>query len=176
MSTASVLDILKEYLDEKVASKIKLQKQSDNNIHHYELVHPSVFVGWIPPKGYFPDTIETNIPCIIVGLDNGEDASDSSDFNIRLSFAVFSPGEHIPNEQENVIYTPSFKGYRDLLNFIDLTKATLISDTLIKSKMKLQPGIRWGMYEDQPYPYWYGYMTFSVSTKAYPKTNIQKLL
>jgi hypothetical protein len=42
--------------------------------------------------------------------------------------------------------------------------------------MKLQGPVKWGMYEEQPYPYWYGHMRFTVSTKAYPKKNIEKLL
>ncbi|WP_069997755.1 hypothetical protein [Cellulosilyticum sp. I15G10I2] len=176
MSSAGILDLLKEYLEENVANKIKLQLADDNNIANYKLVNPNVFVGWIPPKGYLPTDVEQHIPCIVVGLDDGSDNSDYTTFSIRLSFAIFSPGDHTPNESGNIKYIPSFNGYRDLLNFIDLTKAALISDTIIKSKMKLQDNVKWKMYEEQPYPYWYGYMTFEVSTKAYPKKEIEKLL
>jgi hypothetical protein len=176
MTTVTLLNLLKEYLEEMVAPQIQLQKDSSNDVGNYELVNPAIFTGWVPPKGYLAEEIEHHIPCIVVGMDDALDDSTNGDFNIRLSFATFSPGEHIPSEEGALNYTPSFNGYTDLLNLMDLTKAMLVKETIIKQKMTLEGNIKWGMYQEQPYPYWYGHMTFTVSTKAYPRADAYNFL
>lgn len=175
MTTVTILNYIKEFLAKKVASNIKLQKPNDNNIRSYELVNPNVFIGWIPPEGYLADEVESAIPCLIVGMDEGNDGDTNASLNIRLSFAVYSPGEHVPQD-DNVIYTPSFQGYIDLLNFIDLAKAVLIKNTIINNAVMIDSNVKWSMYKEQPYPYWYGWIAFSVKSVAYPKVNIEKLL
>lgn len=172
MNTVNALDDLVEFLQLNVANKSKLQKDSSNDIYSYELVSPNVFKGWLPPNGYLPQGF-TGIPAIIAGLDGGSDDGDSDDEQVKLSFAVYSPGTHL----EDGTYTPDFNGYNDLLNLIELTKAELIKSSInISEKFKLSEEITWGMYEEQPYPYWYGYMTFSIHGKAYPRRNIEQLL
>ena len=139
MHTVRALELVKTFLEEQVSPNIRLQKASDEDVLHYELVHPNVFIGWVPPQGYLPENLDSNIPCLVVGLDTGVDTHKESEFDIKISFAVYSPGEHKPDST----YTPNFK---------------------------------WGMYQEQPYPYWYGYMTFSLQGSAYPRVEVQKLL
>lgn len=174
MTTVSILNEIKEFLQEKVATKIRLQK-ADNNINNYELINPNVFVGWIPPEGYLNDGMEAAIPCMIIGTDEGNDDNVESELKIRISFVVYSPGEHIINNGKNM-YTPSFKGYEDLLNLIDLSKAEIIKNTIINNTVTVNSECKWGMYQEQPYPYWYGWLSFSVRTQPYPKSEIEKML
>jgi hypothetical protein len=176
MTTAKVLDSLKEFIETNVSKKIKLQRAEDSNILNYELVHPNVFVGWIPPGGCLPQGTDHQMPCIIVGMDNGSDDDQKLSCDIRLSFAVFSPGEHIPDDAGEINYIQSYKGYMDLLNLMDLTKAELIKHTIINNTLKVEGKITWGMYDEQSYPYWYGHMRFAVKGAAYSRTNIEKLL
>lgn len=171
MHTVKALNTLKSFLEEQVSPKIKLQKASDDNVLAYELVHPSVHIGWLPLQGYIPEELGS-IPCLIVGMENGANNSEESDFNIKISFAVWSPGEHTNEGQ----YTPSFNGYVDLLNLIDLTKAQLSKQSILDKYLKISDEIKWSMYQEQPYPYWYGYMTFSIQGKSYPNVQIEKLL
>lgn len=171
------LDILKEFLEINVANKIKLQKPSDDNVELYELVNPAVHVGWIPPKRYLPEGMETNIPCLIVGLDDGANDTDSTSMNIRISAAVYSPGEHIP-DGETVTFNPSFNGFKDLMNLIDRTVAELMKNPIMKNRISVAKPIKWGMYEEQPYPYWYGWIRFGISMapQLITQSSIQKLL
>ena len=171
MNSVYVLNEIKSFLEENVSKQIKLQKASDNDIFAYELVSPSVFTGWLPPNGMLPDNIG-DVPCLIVGMDGGSDDGSINEFKIKISFAVYSPGEH----KEQGEYTPNFNGYVDLLNLIDLTKSQLVKEKIINNTLCIGEEISWDMYQDQPYPYWYGYMTFGISGKAYPKVNIEKLL
>ena len=173
MTTISILEALQVFLKEKVASSIKLQKPSDGNIHNYELMHPEVHIGWIPPKGYLPSGMEAAIPCLIVGMDDGTDDGQEAGVNIRISAAVYSPGLHEPQSGSQIKYTPDFKGYNDLLNLIDRTVAELSKNKVIGNVTIVQAPIKWGMYQDeQPYPYWYGWITFTAKKQTYPQSNV----
>jgi len=172
MSTVSVLEALQGFLLEKVSPEIQLQKAEDNNIQSYELVNPAVHVGWLPPNGYLPEGMESAIPCLIVGMDEGSDDGNDQEINIRIPAVVFSPGLHEPVEGGGLKYTPDFKGYNDLLNLIDRTVAELSKNRVIQGAVAIQNPIKWGMYQEQPYPYWYGWITFSVRNQGYPPSEI----
>ncbi len=176
MSTIKILEAYQLFLKEYVASTIKLQKPADKNVESYELVNPQVHIGWVPPKGYLPDEMESAIPCLIVGMDDANVDEQLAEINIRISFAVYSPGSHIPNG-DSIDYTPDFKGYNDLMNLIDRTVDELIRNRIIKETTTVQLPLKYGMYQEQPYPYWYGWVTFPTSKQPglYTK-DIQNLL
>lgn len=177
MSTVKVLSEIKDFLKEKVTPNIKLRLPDDNDTTLYTLVEPNTFVGWVPPKGYLPEGMEYNIPCIVVGLDDAEDNNEKSSYGIRLTFAVYSQmfsRNKFDTNADNV-YT-NFDGYAELLNFIDLAKSKLRKDTIINKYIKIDSSIKWGMYAEQPLPYWYGYMTFEVANNAYPAENLESIL
>lgn len=174
MSTISILESLKNFCKEKVTKNIKLQKP-DNNVNNYELVNPAVHIGWIPPKGFLPEELDVAIPCLIVGLDEASDDSMDATYNIRISAVVYSPGLHQPDKTGKIIYQPDFQGYRDLVNLIDKTIAQLKKHRTVCEYASIQDPIKWGMYsQEQPYPFWYGWITFTVRKAAYPAAEIAK--
>lgn len=177
MSTVKVLNEIKDFLEKNVTPKIKLRLPNDKDITEYSLVNPKVHIGWVPPKEYLPPDVNFSVPCVVVGLDNGEDDNTDSSYNIRLTVVVysqiFSPYSFITNEQNHY---SNFEGYVELLNLIDLAKAKLRKDTIINKYVKIDSSIQWGMYEEQPLPYWYGYMRFKVSNNSYPAANLDSLL
>lgn len=176
MSTVSVLEALQGFLQTKVSPGIKLQKAENNKVMEYELVNPAVHVGWVPPAGYLPEGMESAIPCLVVGMDEGSDDGQDGQLNIRIAAAVYSPGLHEPSGG-GLKYTPDMKGYNDLLNLIDRTMAELTKNLIIKDAGEIQRPVKWGMYQEQPYPYWYGWITFSVRNQSYPPSEIaQKYL
>ncbi|EGW39164.1 hypothetical protein [Desulfosporosinus sp. OT] len=178
MSTMAILEAVQAFLHEKVTPTIKLQEPNDKNVHEYSLVNPQVHIGWIPPKGYLPEGMESAIPCLIVGLDDGTKGSQDNSFNLRISAAVYSPGLHAPDESGAVAYTPDFEGYRDLLNLIDRTVAKLGENPIINGKGTVEGPIKWGVYQqEQPYPYWYGWITLTIERPSLQATEIvQNLL
>jgi hypothetical protein len=177
MSTVKVLNEIKDFLKRNVTPNIKLRLPNDKDSTEYTLVNPDVHVGWIPPKEYLPPGVDFSVPCIVVGFDDGEDDNINSDYKIRLTVVVysqlFSPHAFATNEQNHY---SNFDGYVELLNLIDITKANLRKHTIINNYIKIDSNIQWGMYQEQPLPYWYGYMTFTVSNKAYPATNLESKL
>jgi hypothetical protein len=173
MPTMTTLETVQSFLQEKVTPTIKLQKPSDSNIMDYTLVNPEVHIGWIPPKGYLPEGMESAIPCLIVGMDDGSEDDTDEEFNLRISAAVYSPGLHEPDKNGGLKYTPDFQGYRDLVNFIDRTLQAIRKNPIIKGKVKVKKPIKSGMYQqEQPYPYWYGWITFTVSKTSIPPAEI----
>lgn len=167
MSSNSILEALKAFLNENVTPGITLQKPNDNDVNDYKLVHPQVYIGWIPPKGYLPNEMDSMIPCLVVGYDENSDDGEGVEFNIRISAVVYKPGTYDLQGSEVVKYTPSFEGYQDLLNLLDRTKAELIKTRIIKNMATVQLPIRQGMYQqEQPYPYWYGWISFPITTST----------
>lgn len=158
MTDIVALEAIQKFLQVNVAPNIKLRKPNDKKVTDYKLINPSIHIGWIPPNGYLPPEIEAAIPCAIIGHDEGQNDGEESELNIRLSFAIWNPG--FQDTEQNL--TPSFDGYKDLLNFIEKTKQELISKRIIGGKTKVEFPVKWGMYQEQPYPYWYGYITFKV--------------
>lgn len=173
MSTIAVLEALQAFLQDKVTPTIELQKPSNNNVKDYTLVNPSVHIGWLPPNGYLPDGMESAIPCLVVGLDDASEDAQGKDLNIRISAAVYSPGLHAPDASGVIIYTPDFQGYRDLLNLMDRTLAKLTENRVVNG-VTIQETIKWGMYLEQPHPYWYGWIAFTVSKPAIPPAEIAR--
>jgi hypothetical protein len=179
MSTVTILDKIKEFLEESVAPNIKLQKADDNNIDLYELANPQVFIGWLPPKGCIPEGLTHTIPCLLVGLDECSDDGKEGELNLRISAAVYSPGMHkkVGAEEGSVTeFKADYQGYIDLLNLLDRTTAELIKAQVIKNSVSLIYPVKSGMYLEQPYPFWYGWITFSVKKPAYPIAGIAELL
>jgi hypothetical protein len=164
MSSVSFLNEIKRFLEEKVSPSIRLQAPSDDDVYRYDLVNPSVFIGWVPPKGMIPEGIKTPFPCMIVGLDDGEAEKEKKTYAIRISVAVYSPGLHkIENGQ--MTYSPDFNGYVDLLNLIDRTVNILMKEGV--THFEMSENVAWGIYQqEQPYPYWYGFITFKASEKV----------
>ena len=162
MSDNIIMESLQKFLQDNVSSKIKLQLPNDEDSQTYSLVNPSVHIGWIPPvlhEGWDTTQQVPNIPCILVGHDDGHDDGNDARLNIRLSFVVFSDGSHGADN----VFIPDFKGYKDLVNFIDLTKQEIVRATVINNVTSIDKPIKWGMYKDQPIPYWYGWITFPAT-------------
>lgn len=176
MTTVTILDKLKAFLLENVCNSIKLKKPSDKDVDKFELVNPVVHIGWIPPNGFLPQELEQSIPCLIVGIEEAEDDGQDSNLNIKISAVVYNPGFHKETNAE-VECAADFSGYVDLLNLLDRTKAEIAKNQIING-IPIQYPIKWGMYQEtQPYPYWYGWITFGVKNSSYePALMIEKYL
>ncbi len=162
MTDNFILEGIQKFLQQKVCPKIELLKPNDKDIEEYRRVNPVVHIGWIPPK--LPEELMTrepiqDVPCIIVGIDEGEDDGQEAGLGIRISFVVYSPGQY------NVFgeLASSFDGYRDLINLIMLTRLEVSKAYMIEGITAMEKPYKWGMYQDQAYPYWQGWFTFKAT-------------
>ncbi|TCZ73054.1 hypothetical protein E0485_21790 [Paenibacillus albiflavus] len=168
----SILEAIESFCCQHVSPKIKLMVPNDDDITDYQLMHPNVFIGWLPPPNQLedvplqlPDGVKKAIPAMVIGMDDGEDDGNDAGINIRISFIVYNPG-HYPKDGGVL---PDFKGYRDLLNFIFICRQQLSSRYLVEDgKTTAQKPFSWGMYQQQPMPYWVGYLTFRATAAILP--------
>jgi len=166
------IDVIKKiaaFIDGHVASErdpdkgnIGLEKPRDDNKANidFTLVKPAVFEGWVPPMAYLDDTGIYDIPGIIVMSDGGSDVDGEAACKIRLVFATYDIGK-TTMQAGKLVTTPDSKGYYDLMNLITLTRMKLADLDLIRGKLSTNNDFQWNMYDEQKYPYWHGWMTFS---------------
>lgn len=164
MTDIKILEAFKKFLLENVASKIKLEKPPvDGNIKgKYELVHPAVYIGWVPPKNYL-DEFGYDVPCLLVMEDGGQDEHDEANLDIRIGFATYDPGLTYPEQFPDEKTRPNVNGYKDLLNLIIRTRLELSKVAIIENITSIQKPIKWGLYDEQKWPYWHAWLTFKAS-------------
>jgi hypothetical protein len=168
-----ILESIEAFLKEQVAPKIKLQVPNDDDIRDYQLMHPNVFIGWLPPPNQLNDVplqlengIKKALPAMVIGMDEGEDDGVDAGINVRITFIVYNPGFYPPDGSGLI---PDFKGYRDLLNLICLCRQELAKSYVLNGgKTTAQKPFRWGMYPEQPVGYWAGYLTFRATALVLP--------
>lgn len=154
MTENEVLNALADFI-KSVTSDMKLVKGGDK--HENDLVPPAIYVGWIPPKNYLTE-YGYDIPCVIVGMDEAEDDGQDAKMGIRLTFGVYSPGT-INSESQMI---PDVKGYIELLHLMTRVRVSLLNQTFINGKCEVNKPVKWGMFEEQLWPYWHGWMMFDT--------------
>ena len=158
MSYLTALDFLKslkKYIECEVCEKIKLQ--ADNSA---EYVHPYCCIMHLPNANFTPKNFV--VPFISIELDNASDDADRHDLDIRITVATYGGGYYKDNEDLNTII-PDGDGYIDLINCLELIKQALLKSYTIYGNGTINKPIDYGTYDvDAPYPYWYGYLKFSV--------------
>jgi hypothetical protein len=169
-----ILGAIKTFLIKKVAIKIKLEKPPlEGTIENkVKLVPPAVYIGWIPPKNYL-DEYGYDIPGLLVMSDGGEDNDGDAYLNIRIGVATYDLGI-----TANGQVTPNTNGYKDILNLISIVRTELATNINIEGVTTVDKPIKWGLYEEQNYPFWHGWITFKVATPSltYENNDIEKYL
>lgn len=166
MTAVEALKGLKDFLEKEVAQSIVLLKEGVT-IEEPEYVNPYVALVSLPHKNFMP--VNFQVPYILIGLANGTDDADEQTLDIRIQFATFG-GNFMFKETANI---PDSSGYIDLLNLIERTKSKLIHQAAIPNSGVVEKPFNYAIYEEQlTYPYWYGYLSFSMQI---PKTERQMI-
>ncbi|HYE80874.1 MAG TPA: hypothetical protein VEG39_01770 [Clostridia bacterium] len=154
MTENEVLNALVEYI-KSVTADLRFVKGGDKQVT--ELVPPAVYEGWVPPKNYLTE-YGYDVPCVVVGMDEGEDDGQSAKLGIRLTFGIYSPGAM--NTEGQII--PDAKGYIELLHLMTRVRVSLLNQVFINGKCEIEKPVKWGMFDEQLWPYWHGWMTFNT--------------
>jgi hypothetical protein len=106
--------------------------------------------GQIEPETetvYGPEDVEENFPCIVVKFDDGtdkeENAPDATRVNMRLLVGAYDE-------------SPDCQGYRDAMNIIETIRQELLTNRMLERKYKLEMPLKWYLFEDQPWPVFFG--------------------
>ena len=96
---------------------------------------------------YGPVDFEENFPCIIVKLDEAtdkaENVADATRISVRILVGAYDE-------------SPDWQGYRDVLNIIETVRQTLLIEVYLAKKYKLEMPFKWYLFEDQPWPVFFG--------------------
>lgn len=178
MHTVSTLEEIKKWLQEKVLTEVALQApEARGEVSAYQLAEPVVHIGWVPPNGIIEQGEDIRIPCLVVGIDEVNSDSDSTEFKVQLTAVVYDPGhQEYPEQKTRLQLTPNFDGYQTLLNLLDRVRAAILRRGGISKQFELLGAIKLKTYEEQPWPYWYGYLAFTLSGEAYPQLSYAKYL
>lgn len=154
MTTYDALIALKKFLEEDVAPTIELQREKTDQV---EYVNPYVGIISLPHKNFMP--VNFTVPYILVGFSEGNEDDTENALTIRIQCATY--GGDVLFEQENNI--PDEKGYLDLINLIERIKNKLIDKAVVEKAGAINKPILYGVYDEEiTYPYWYGYLQFTL--------------
>lgn len=180
MATPSVsfLLALKIWLETVISAKeIKAQRpEKGGGILAYSLVAPAVHIGLIPPGHYLPADDSIRIPCVTIGIMERGDDNDGSSVSLRLTVAIYDPGHQEISSEHGLSLAPNFDGYVTLLNLLDSLAASIMSAGKIADSFELASSVKTSVYEEQPWPYWYGALTFTVDGAPYAKLDYAEFL
>lgn len=158
MTTREVLNNIADTLRPKLADMLLEKAES---LPGAERVPPSISVGYAPPRnadmsGYGE---MYNVPGVVIGMgeNGGSDDGKEATIPVMITVGTYSPGE----VGTDGLVKLNNEGYIDLLNLIERVRHVLMALTVLK-RTTIQRPVQWGMYQEQPYPYWYGWLSFEA--------------
>jgi hypothetical protein len=96
---------------------------------------------------YGPEDFEANFPCIVVKFDEGtdkeENVADATRIAVRILVGAYDE-------------SPDCQGYRDVMNIMETVRQVLLSTRYLERKYKLEMPFKWYLFEDQPWPVFFG--------------------
>lgn len=152
MTTQTALDDLQKFLEQTVLDLDMKYQQEETDPPLY--VTPYVAQCYLPHKNFSP--VDFQAPGILIALDTTEDTGRENVVDVRLVCMTYGGG----NYEETGI--PDAKGYKDLLSMMERLKTALITRQAI-GRGGLRKPVEMGMYDsDMAWPFWYGYLKFSL--------------
>ena len=168
---------VRDFYEREVLQDVQFKRPADGDrLDAYELVRPKAHVGWIPPGGVLAPSRTLTIPCIVVGLDRRTASTEDTEMGVRITAAIYDPGHQTWTEESSLSTDPNFEGYVTLVNLMDRLEAVTMKHQVIGGRYKLDSAIESKMYDEQPWPYWYGYLRFTLSGPPDPVTRYAGLL
>lgn len=162
MEINSQLNKLKDFLEDKVCSKVKLK--AETKTREYELVNPKCFV--FAPREMRLENI--NYPFISIEFDEIIDNRQTELYSIQLYVFVFDNGVNVLNNNGARSYYPTKgQGYVTLFNLISKIRRELILDRSIGKLIKSDITIK--MIDGIEPPYYSAVIIFKLEGLPYPQ-------
>lgn len=163
----TTLDALNNVADVLRSATENLKLDKAESLPGTDKVPPNVCTGYAPPRNTDMSMYNGgyHAPCIVVGLgeNGGNDDGKDATIPVMVTFGTYSPGQikdFGQDADDNRVQLDN-EGFIDLLNLIECARTTLLKKTVLKRTTVERP-VQWGMYPDQPYPYWYGWVSFDA--------------
>lgn len=152
MTVQDALDDLQAFLEQTVLDLNMKYQQEETRPPLY--VTPYVAQCYLPHKNFSP--VDFQSPGILIALDTAEDTGQENTLDVRLVCMTYGGGDY---EETGI---PDAKGYKDLLSMMERLKTALITRQAI-GRGGLRKPVEMGMYDSEmAWPFWYGYLKFSL--------------
>lgn len=165
MQAVSSLEKIRTWLENNISEeKIEMKAPSaDDGTGVYALAAPGAYIGYVPPATMLNQNEKIRIPCLVVGLAGLEDSNEESTMALRITAAIYDPGyQSRSDESQQLQLQANFDGYITLLNFLDCVKEWVTRNDGIGGEFQLDSPVSLKTYDEQPWPYWYGTLEFTV--------------
>lgn len=188
MAIVDDLNKIRDWLQSEVCNTVQLKAPADDNNageYEYEIVTPAAFTLFTPSKDRLPPDVRVPIPSVCIRLREGEHRPREgiNSMKLVLNFCTWNPGLHrqdnfIPvepgagmkgyNVSADAEYKRTADGWQDVYSFIDKTlRAIECAEYIADMRVRVEDGIKYGMTSDKDglddfYPYWCGWIEFSV--------------
>jgi len=183
-----ILEKLTKWVQENICNDdsvnlLKPDNEKMDETYEKEYVKPTAYPLYLPPKTNRKE--ESKVPAICVQIVSGSDdmVKHTHKLDIQLSFIVWNPGKYEGEGEEEKTFERNYDGWHDLWLLIDVAKRKIQSAIYISDfKLDITTPMKYGMFngddEITRYPYWSGYLTFSVTAgqSARVQTQIDEYL
>lgn len=183
----TVIDTLTKWAKENICSQIRLKVPPENYEamdagYSYRLDNPEAIPMYKPSGDKLPKGIVFTTPSLCVHFEKAGDsvAKNEGYVDILILFSVWDPGDHgedvyLPNgdgtyrKREDPNFEKGSSGWRDVWNFVDITRRALESVTNIDGlSIDKSTDIEYGPISEQDtiidfYPFWYSWLSFRVT-------------
>jgi hypothetical protein len=179
MQAVSTLEFVKKWLESRIFENEIQEKapRKDDSAGSYQLATPAVHVGYIPPGSILDEHSKIRIPCLVVGTPEMTDDRENSEIHLQITVIVYDAGlQTVSGDGKQMQLSPNFDGYITLMNFLDCVKEWILREDGIPGLLTLDSAVKLKTYEEQPWPYWYGYLDFTVSGINNPITRFAGVL
>ncbi len=201
MTLHSIMDRLVKWIDDNVCREItfKLPNDATNDAEYsVKYVRPKAFPLYVPGKEKLPPSVAAPIPSVCVQFMEGNDdlSKHQRRLKIRLCLACWNPGEHsgeifhprknttalggysyyLADQEGGQTYTRNMEGWRDIINFTDLTLRTIENAEYIEGmRIVKESGIKYGIFTEDGkvwdyYPYWHDWISLELDAGVGTRT------
>lgn len=169
MTLLDALKAMQQFLKENVAEKILLQKEPEQGAvsdpsQSNSYVHPSVTIIRMPHENFDPTGYR--VPFLAVCMDTDVDDDDGHTADFRIVAGVYGGGNYDGDTDPEGI--PDNKGYIDLINLLEKVKISIASASILGGMCVVRKPFSIKFYDDDTWPYWYGYLSFTAEMPAVP--------
>lgn len=158
--------VQKNICNDETVNLLKPDNEKMDETYEKVYVKPTAYPLYLPPKTNRKE--ESKIPAVIVqtGQNTTDMVKHKERLDIQLSFVLWNPGKYEETEEEKT-FERNYEGWNDLWKLIDLAKRKIQSEVYICGfKLDITTPMKSGMFntdeEVTKYPYWSGYLTFTV--------------
>jgi hypothetical protein len=85
------------------------------------------------------------------GTDKEENKPDATRIVVRILVGIYDDN-------------PNCQGYRDVMNIMETIRQELLTTRYLERKYRLEMPFAWNLFEDQPWPVFFGYIETAWET------------